>query len=431
MAQSNRLTELIKTGIGNKTVSGLVSSALWLAARYFIPLLTFPYLARVLGASGFGTLAVGAAVVAYAMVVTDWGFDISAMQQAARTRDSPGDLNKLIWATIGARAILGTSSAAVVIAGTLVFSRDHTLQLVIIISTLNVCGSVIAVDWALRGIEQFGRFASASIIGRLCAVPLVFLLVHSERDVAMAAFASSSGGLIAGCIALVMARRLGILGRPSFSLKASISQIIDGRHLFISNVAINLYTTSLQLVLAAVSGVTQVGLFSGAEKIRTPVQSILTPISMVFYPRMAYLASSQPEVARVRAIQLLRIQGGLAVILAIGLAVSAPLIVAILLGSGFDDAVPVLRLRCIVIIVICITNVLGLMIMLPFGLKREFTSCILAGAVVGLGLAFPLSYQFGAIGTALASAAAESTIMVAMLVTLYRRLDWFRLGFAK
>jgi O-antigen/teichoic acid export membrane protein len=428
MLQANRLTEWIRAGIGNKTVGGLFSSGLWLAARYLIPLLTFPYLARVLGATGFGLLAVGTAVIAYAMVVTDWGFNISSMQQAARNRDSPEEVNRIIWATIGARAMLGAGSAALVIVGALVFAHDRELQLVLIVSTLNVLGSVIAVDWALRGVEQFAKFATASIVGRLCAVPLVFLLVHDRGDVPMAAFASASGGLISGGIALVMAARIGILRRPLLSVRASLAQIRDGRHLFLSNVAVSVYTTSLHLVLAAVSGVAQVGVFSGADKIRAPVQNLLSPISMVFYPRMAYLASAQPAGARVRAIQLLRIQGGLALALAICLFVAAPQIVALLLGDGFEASVPVLRILCLVVVLIGVSNVLGLMIMLPFDMKRQFTACIVAGAVVGLAVAVPGSYYFGAIGTAIASVAAEATVTIAMFVTLYRRLDWFRPG---
>jgi PST family polysaccharide transporter len=199
-----------------------------------------------------------------------------------------------------------------------------------------------------------------------------------------------------------------------------------GTHIFLSTAIVSAYTNSLTVILSLVSGTQQVGILSGGEKIRRPAQSLLAPISMVFYPRMNFLAGSNPDKARDMSLSLLRVQGGLSFLLSAGLCVGAPMAVRILLGSGFEQGIVVLQILSWQIFVIGVSNVLGVMIMLPFGMKREFTTCIFAGAVVGIGLAVPLSFYAGAVGAATAAVCSEAAVALAMYGIVARRLDWRR-----
>ena len=370
-------------------------------------------------------IGIGIAVANYALLLTDWGFGLSATQAVARERNDPVAVNRILWATISAKAFLGLLSSLAIIIGAMLFVSEPGLRAVLIISTLNVVGSILSVDWALRGLEHFTKFAAASIIGRLMAVPLVFLLVHNPFQVAEASFATAAGGLITAGITLTMAHRCGILRRPTVSLKDVVLQIKGGTHIFLSTATISLYTNSLAIALGVTAGVQQVGLFSGADKIRRPVFSLLSPISMVFYPRMNYLAATDIEKARRTGLHILRIQSGIALLLSAALCVATPLAVRVLLGTGFEAAIPVLQILSFLIFIIAVSNVLGLMIMLPFGMKREFTACTIVGAVFGLALVIPLSCYFGAIGASVAAVMAELAVTVAMYSVLARRLDWF------
>jgi O-antigen/teichoic acid export membrane protein len=408
------------------TWAGLISASVWQIANYLIPLATFPYLARTLGVSGFGVIGVGAAITSYALLLTDWGFALSGTQQAARERHNPAAINRIIWQTVAAKAILGLFSAGAMALGACVLVDSPALRAVLIMSTLNVLGAVFTVDWALRGVEALSQFATASIIGRLAVVPLVFLLVHESGDVAQATFAGAAGGLITAAVTLFMARGLGILARPSLSRGDVLLCLKGGTHIFLSTAIVSAYTNSLTVILSLVSGTQQVGILSGGEKIRRPVQSLLAPISMVFYPRMNFLAGSNPDKARDMSLSLLRVQGGLSFLLSAGLCVGAPMAVRILLGSGFEQAIVVLQILSWQIFVIGVSNVLGVMIMLPFGMKREFTTCIFAGAVVGIGLAVPLSFYAGAVGAATAAVCSEAAVALAMYGIVARRLDWRR-----
>ncbi len=421
-----RLAALVNN-ISGATWKGLASTSAWQMANYLIPLLTFPYLARVLGVHGFGMIGIAVAIMAYAVLFTDWGFTLSATQAVARVREDRNAVNAILWATVAAKAVLGSVSLVVAIIGSALFIQDPTLRKVVYISSVTVIGSVLTVDWVLRGLEEMSKFAVSSILGKLATVPLVYLLVHNSTQIAEAAFAMASGSLFTAVITIVMVHKLGVIRRPDLNLRAVRTQLHDGLYVFLSTAVVSIYTNTLTLALGVAAGTREVGLFSGADKLRRPVTSALAPLGMVFYPRMNYLAMSAPHTARSTALRLLFVQTATAFFLSIFLFAAAPFLIRILLGPDFIPATPALRLMALAIIATGISNVLGLMIMLPFGLKREFTMCVIGGAVIGAIAVFPLSVRFGAAGTAATALIAEITVTTMMYVALRYRLPWFRL----
>lgn len=415
----------ISNRLRSKTSAALSAAGAWQIASYVIPLLTTPYLARILGPHQFGQVAVGLAVATYVQIVTDWGFNFTATQAAARLRADPSGLDKLISATIFAKASLFAGASIVTLA--VIFTiGSEALRPLIILSLIGPLGGVFNLDWLLRGTERIGTFAITTVFGRLCAVPLVFLLVRDPGDVNLAAFALAISSPITAAVILYAARRENLLHLTRISVKSAFDQISVGAHVFLSTAAISIYTNTLSIVIAGTSNATQVGLFSSADKIRRPVQSLYSPIAMVFYPRLSYLAQEDASQAKAMCSRILLIQGSVALTLSIILAVTAPLCVTVVLGNAYADAVPVLRVLSSLIFMVGLSNVLGLMIMIPFGLRREFLFCVAAGAVIGLGLAIPLSMAAGALGAAVAAASAEATVTVSMYVVLSRRFAWFR-----
>lgn len=415
-----------KFRLSNAIKAGLLSTSVWQIANYLIPLLTFPYLARVLGVSGYGIIGIASAVIAYALLITEWGFGYTATQAVAREREDADAINGILWATVSAKALLGLLSSGTIVIAAIFFVHDPQLKAALAISTLNVVGSVFNVDWVLRGLSHLSKFATASIIGRLAAVPLVFLLVHRSDEVAEAIAAGAAGSLFTAVITWEMLRRMGILQKPRISQREIFLHLKEGFHVFLSTVIASLYSNTLTVALGGMTGVSQVGLFAGADKIRRPIQSLLDPVSMVAYPRMGYLAKNNPKKAQEKSLIILWIYAAIGLVLSVGLFLTAPIGVWLLLGSGFDAAIPVLRIMAWLIFIIGINTALGQMVVLPFGLNKELSICALLGAVIGFVSVFPLSYYAGAFGAAIAAVLAETTVAVSFYIILTRRFDWFR-----
>jgi O-antigen/teichoic acid export membrane protein len=414
-----------------RTWAGLASVFTWQAANYLLPLLTFPYLARVLGVQGFGYLGVALAVQAFASIVVDWGFAYTAARAVAQQRQAPDAVNRIIWATVAAKLGLALPTIATVVAGTMLLVTDPVLRLTIFASLSGLLGAVLSLEWALRGSESFRQFTATSVAGRLLVVPLFYLLVHEQGDVWIAAGLTSLSGLFVAALTIRAALRQGLLRGPELSFAAIVSQLAGGSYMFISAVLTNIYSSGLSLILVLTSGTHQAGLYSGADRTKWPFISLLNPVIMVAYPKMSALAGEAADEARRTALSLLRLHAVVGSGIAIALFVSAPLVVAILLGDQFDAAVPVLRILSAMIVFNALNSAMGTLIMLPFGLNRQLTLSILAGAITAALTAPFLCLSYGALGAAVALNLAEAAVTISLFLRLRASLPWFRLGFGR
>lgn len=415
-----RLANSIFRGNGK----GLVSAATWQIANYAVPLLTFPYLGRVLGVEGFGAMGFAAAVAAYAGLIADWGFSLSATQSASENRHDRAYLNRLVWSVTAAKVVLGVVAAMLIVAALKLWGASASTNNAIYAGLAIACIGACNIEWLLRGLEKLKLFATISVASRVATVPLTYIFVTKKTDIVLAVIISGAGSAISLLIGLFCCIRMGIINTPQTSFGDVALRIKDGFHLFLSQLSVNIYTTSLTVILGFFSSAYQVGLFSGADKLRRPALAVFSPTQMVFFPRISYLAKAEPEKAKRLALRILVVQAvGSAVVSAL-LALLAPFLVTILLGAEFADAVPVLRVLSLLVFLIGCSSVLGLIIMLPFDLKREFNNCVLIGAVVGVGAAVPLSIEAGAFGLAWAAVAAEFAVAMSMFVVLSIRFSW-------
>tara|TARA_R110002074_G_scaffold352155_1_gene523368 strand:- start:1348 stop:2583 length:1236 start_codon:yes stop_codon:yes gene_type:complete len=395
----------------------MVAASIWQISNYLIPLITFPYLAHILGVDGVGLVGISAAITSFALLVTNWGFPYTATQAVAANQQDVEAISQIIWNTIASRAILGAIAIAIMLVGS--FFVAENLSTLILISTLNVLALIFNVDWVLRGLEDFSKFAIATVAGRILVIPAVFILVQQSNDISYAVLATAVGSISAAFFTSVVVYRKGVLRKPDITIVSMLDSIVESTHLFVSTLAVAVYTDGLSLIVGLASGVGQVGLYVGADKIRKPGLGVLWPFSLVFFPRMNVLAKSNPEAANSMAFQLLAGIGILTFSVSACLSIFASEIVHVFLGASFFGAIIVLRFQAWLIFLIGLNTVLGTMMMLPFGLKRQFTICTIAGSISGLVACVPLAYFYGALGASASALLAE--IVVVILMAYYLR----------
>ncbi len=399
----------------------LASIFTWQGMNYVLPLITLPYLARVLGAEHFGILGFVGSVAAYAVLVGDWGFVLSATQAVAANRQDPPALNRIIWDTFAAKLLLAAISLIALLLVTEALPRLRAYQALILFAWLQVPGNLITADWLLQGLERMGAFALASTLGRLAVLPALFVLVRSPADLPLAVLLQSATNVVAGAISLALAIRTGTIGKPTFSLARTISAIRRGAYIFVSQASISLYTNLNVIVVFALAGPLQGGLFVGADKLRRAAQGLVGPVNMVMYPRIAAMMGTERRKAFVWVRKLLAIEAIVTLGLTAGTWVLAPLVVRVVLGPSFAPAAAVLRMASPVLFLEGMNTVLGMQLLLPLGMRREF---LLATAVPGfLSLSYmpALAAARGAVGVALSLSVTELLSMAVAAGFLYRR----------
>lgn len=389
-------------------------------ARFVLPLLTVPYLVRVLGPANYGRLGFAQAFIQYFIILTDYGFNLSATRAVAQIKEDREALSRLVSAVILVKAMLmliGLAAMVVVVATVPRFEHDWLLYG---LAYLSVLGNVLFPVWLFQGLERMQHITVFGTLARLVATIGIFMLVRRASDFPLAAGIQASGSLLAGMMALVFLTRISPLRLhwPGFAELRRVTA--DGWHIFISTTGVNLYTTSTVVILGLLTSPTAVGYYTGAQKIINAVQGLLTPVSEAVYPHIAALTVRSREAALEFIAKLLKFQGAATGAVSLLLFALATPVVTILLGQQFIPSIGVVRWLAFLPFIVGVSNVFGVQTMLNFDMKREFSRILLRSGLVSLVSVVPLAHWFGANGAAASVLATEVVVTFQMGRILWR-----------
>lgn len=393
---------------------------IWQGGNYLVPLMTLPYLSRVLGVQAFGDVAFSYAFVAYFVLVTEWGFSLSSSRLISKHAGNAAAVNRIFWDTLIAKLLIGCISMIALVIVTFAFPSLRALHLLILAASLAVIANMFTVNWCLQGLERLDYFATGSLLGKLATVPFIFWLVKSPEDAWLSIVLQTGGMLFAGFLSIILLSRMNIIRQPVISLRGALGQIATGWHVFLSTAAVNLYTTSNIVILGLLSGSVGVGQYSGADRLKTAAQGVISPIGNAVYPRVARLMSQEPEEGYRFIRRLFWFQGVFTLAISVVLFISAPLLIRIILGPHFLEAVPMMRWLAWLPFIIGLSNIFGLQVLLQTGQQRLFSRIIVAAVPISLGCIFPLVLVLGPIGAAIASVVTEGFVLVAMAIAAVR-----------
>jgi O-antigen/teichoic acid export membrane protein len=388
---------------------------------YAAPLITVPYLVRVLQPVHFGLVSFAQGLVLSFRVVTDYGFDFSATRAIAASRQNPDSIARIFWSTMSAKAILACGSA-LALALLIAFTpglRD-TPQ-IFAVSFLYVLGTALYPVWLFQGTQELKLAAAAFGAARLITIPAIFLLVHQPKDYVMAGGIQAGVELIASAIAMPVIWRRSKLTWRRPSLLDITRCFKQGWPLFLSGSALYLSQSSITVLLGFVAGAAQVGYYSAAEKLIRASITALNPISQALYPYItAVKADSQSQ-----ALRLIRksfaVVGGLSLIVSVAVFCLARPIGSLVFGPAFAPSISILQWLAPLPLLAGLTGVFGTQTMLTFEMDSPMSRIMLACAALGLPLTLLLSWRLGATGAAIAAVAVALLIVLAMVLVLRRR----------
>ncbi|GHD66837.1 flippase [Jeongeupia chitinilytica] len=381
--------------------------------NYLVSLVTFPFLARTLGADGFGVQSYAFAVVQYGVLLTDFGFNLSATREVAIARGDTAAIARVFWRTNVAKAMLmcvSCVSLAVAI-GTVPEWREHAP--VFWLSLLYVVSSVFFPIWYFQGLELMRAASLLTVAGRVVVLGALLLMVRGPDDVAIAVVLQALPAFVAGAYWWCTGHGA---PRPAWvaPTRADIGASLKaGWPLFLSALSTNLYTTSTAVLLGWFASPVQVGYFAAANKLTYTVQGLIGPLVQATYPRIAQLASHDKPAAVALIGKAFRMQGAAGLGLTLVLMLGAPWIVPLLLGKGMLDSVETLIWLSPVVLLGALSYVYGLQSLLPFGDERYYSKVLVAAGVVNVGLLLLLLPGRGAVAAAQIVVAVEVFILAA------------------
>ncbi|MHB8915702.1 MAG: flippase [Thiobacillus sp.] len=405
-----------------RLIENVLSLGALQAASYILPLLTLPYLARVLGPENLGKLAFAIAFSQIFVMLTDYGFNLSATREISLHRANPDKVAEIFASITVLRLAFMLLGFVLLLALTQLIPRFAADAPLYAACYLLVVGNVLFPQWLFQGLEQLRLVSLLQIVARVLVVIGIFIFVKSRDDLLAAALLQSSGAALAGLLTLPYIAKALKHTRLTWPTGAALmSRLREGWHVFISAAAINVYTTSNAFLLGLLSPALQVGYYHLAEKLVRAVQLMFGPVSQAVYPHISLLAQEDPARALLFNRKLMIGLGALGLVISAAVYFLSPLVVSLLFGPAYAPVVTVLKILAFLPFVVILSNILGIQTMLTFGMKRAYSRVYLITALFNLAIFIPLAWYFGAVGAASANLAVESFVTITMFILLHRR----------
>jgi PST family polysaccharide transporter len=387
-------------------------------ATFLFPLIQVPYLARVLGASSWGLVAFAQAFAVLILLLLQYGFDLSATRDIARGRHEHARVSDAVARVASAQGALVLVSTTVAFATYWFVPTFHEHPLHLALGWLLGVGYGLSPIWYFRGIERVGTAMLIDIAGKAVGTAGIFLFVHNPSHGWLALAIQAGATVMTTAIAVCLMYRNVAARWPR--ARAAKRTLIEGWNLFLFRGSVNLYLSGGAFILGLFAPVSEVAYFAGADRGSKAGVGLMTALSQALYPRMVLLTETNPEQAARLAWISMAFVGAFAVVLAMGLATLAPVIIPLLLGSGFESAVLVLQILALLMPLIAVHDVLGTQWMLPLGLDRPFAAIVTIAAALNVVLAALLAPPFGALGMAWAVVASQGFVATAIFLMLWR-----------
>jgi len=406
--------------IKNKKLLGnFTALSLMQGANYIIPLITIPYLVRVLGPEKFGVIAFAQAIIQYFIILTEYGFNLSATRKISVFRNNVNELSKIFSAVMlikFAFMLIGLVILLFIISLVPRFEVDYGLYLIVYIMVL---GKVIFPIWFFQGLEKMKYISIANIGARLIMVIAIFIFIHNESDYLIAAGVQAGSLLLSGLFSMFFIHKVAPIKITIPSVKQLMETLREGFPIFISSASISLYSSTNIFILGLVANNVMVGYFSAAEKIISAIRSLFIPVAQTIYPHINALVAHSMYAALSFIRKIFKWLSLSTLLVSIILFLLAEPIVALLLGKQFMPVVVLIKIMSFIPFIVSISNIFGEQLLLSFQLNKLFAMSIIFPSIfhVILLAIFAPGYTIYAVATIYVFT--ELFILVFRIVGLY------------
>lgn len=374
-------------------------SSIITSANFIFPLITFPYVSRVLGVTSIGIVNFVDSIIYYFILVSMMGMSVVGIREIAKCRNNRQELDK----TFSSLFLLNTMTTFLALILLLVASiaiaqlREHWQMM--IVGALKLVVNYLLIDWFFKGLENFRFITICTLIIRMVYVVSVLLFVRNQADYVLYYLLTVLAIAVNAMINILYSRKF--VSYQFYRVNPFIflnSFFILGIYYLLTS----MYTSFNIAYLGFVCGETEVGYYATATKIHKIIIAVFTAFTSVMLPRMSSLLSEQKkEEFKYLTSKAYTILISFSVPVIMFVIVYTPIIINVIAGDGYEGAITPMRIVMPLLMIIGYEQILVIQTLMPLQRDDIILKNSIVGAAVGVALNVMLVSRFASVGSSL------------------------------
>lgn len=357
-------------------IENTISIAITQILTYVMPLISLPYLSRVLGVEKFGLVFWAQACIQYFMLITEYGFNWSASREISIAKNDQNKISEIFNSVMGVKFIL--ICICFIILSILIFfvPKFHKEWILFYLTFFMVIGNAIYPVWYFQGIEHMKYITFLKIVSQSIFLILIFVFIKNPENYLYVALLNSLGFMIAGIISVISAQK-------RFGLKLYIPTWIavkkefkNSFEYFTANIANTIYTNTNSFILGIVASPLLVGYYVAAEKIFWAIHMLTSPIATAIYPQI----SKNKNIKLYKKIFYPTIFAMF--LISVFVYILSKQIILIFYGNEMLEAYKILRIFCITVLFSSISGLIGYPLLGAMGYSKVVNRSLPMAALV-------------------------------------------------
>ncbi len=396
-------------------------------ATVLVPLITFPYISRVLLVEANGKVNFASSVINYFIMFSALGIPTYGIRACATVRDNKVELAKTVHELFFINLVMTVIVYIIFLVSVFMIPQFYNEKSLMIITSFNLLLNAPGMNWLYSALEEYKYITIRSLIVKFISVGLIFCLVKKPEDYKVYAIILMISNVGGNLFNLVYARKFVLFKRiQGYEIKKHIKPILT---FFATTVAISIYSNLDIVMLGFVSGDVEVGYYSAALKIRTTLATLAVSLGTVLLPRLSYWVQMEQYDKFKKMLQKsFDYMFIIAIPITVYFIVFAKPAVLLISGAAYEGAVLPTQLLMPTIFLAGLSNVTGTQTMVPLGKENKLLRSIIVGALTDFILNLFFIPKYGSGGAAFATMITEGVVLLMQCIYIKQLLVQIRVG---
>ena len=398
-----------------------VMNAILTMSQFLFPLITFPYISRILLPTGTGKVSFATSVVSYFALFAQLGIPTYGIRACAKVRDDRKALERTVQELFLINLIMSILAYIVLFLAIAFVPRMRQEKALFLIVGLTILFNAIGMEWLYKALEQYTYITVRSIIFKLIAVVAMFVLVHEQKDYVIYGGISILAASASNVFNFFHAHKyVSIKPVGSYNFRQHLKPIVI---FFAMSCAATIYTNLDTVMLGFMTSDAEVGYYNAAVKIKSILVSVVTSLGVVLLPRASYYVECKlmDKFCRITHVAL-----NFVILISVPLTVYFILFakegIFFLSGAEYEASIVPMQIIMPTLLFIGLTNIMGIQTLIPLGKEKVVLYSEIAGAVADLLLNVALIPSMASAGAAIGTVVAEGVVFAVQFWALRKEV---------